>query len=907
MNDGVRTRIAKYLALFGQRRAEKLFDEEMQVHLDMLAEKYELAGMSAHDAARAARRQFGNKTLLKQRQKELRTTMVFSNVWRDVRYGARQLARAPVFAMVCILTLALGVGANTAVFSVMHAVLMKMIPAHEPDRLVNLHSDDKPRGVFDSGDGSTSFSYAIYQALGARKDTFQDVMTYVPLAFSGKTAVRVGATPEEAAGDMVSGNYFSGLGVGMERGRGFSPQDEAQHSAVAVISAKYWASRFSRDPDVVGKTLYVKSIPFTIVGVAANGFEGTEGSNSLDFWIPLQDRPELNAWGTAVAEDNKNYLRNERWWCIRIMARLAPGVTQARALAQIQPAFQQAAYAGLETLQKGNERPLPLRFSSAKQFGDSDDSQTSGLKTLMAMVVLVLLIAVSNVVMLLLARNEGRQREFSIRLSLGAGRKELARQLLTESLLLATLGGVVAWFFASSATRALATWARIDASLQPDAPVLWFTMALLVVAALIFGLVPLRGAMANRPEMVLKSSNSISRGSTQAIRTGNAVIVAQVALCVVLLVAAGLLFGTLRNLMNIPLGMKTEGLLVFGVHPKHFASSEESVNFYQMLQQRLRVLPGVTAASMVENRPGSGWSNNNSGLLVDGHKPNGLAPDSAQYRGNSVGADYFNTIGVPILAGRDFNDADTPNSPQVVIVNETFAKRYIGSGNAFGHMLSDTEQKNPRRIVGVVKDHKYTGITEETMPMVWTMFSQGDPHGEMNYELRVQGDPLALRPTVRRVVAELDPDMPLLQPMTQATQFTKSISQQIMFARLAGCFGVLAVVLIATGLYGTLSYRVSRRSGEIGVRMALGAQRSQVVWMVLRGSLLLCVIGVGIGIPLAMAAGRGLASSLYGMKALDAASYAFAVSGIALITLLASALPAGRAANVDPSSALRAD
>jgi predicted permease len=706
---------------------------------------------------------------------------------------------------------------------------------------------------------------------------------------------------------MVSGNYFSGLGVGMEQGRGFSSTDEAQHSAVTVISAKYWASRFSRDPEVLGKTLYVKSIPFTIIGVAANGFEGTEGSNSLDFWIPLQDRPELNAWGTAVGEDNKNYLRNERWWCIRIMARLAPGVTRARALAQIQPAFQQAAYAGLQTLQQGKERALPLRFSSAKQFGDSNDGQTSGLKTLMAMVVLVLLIAVSNVVMLLLARNETRQREFSIRLSLGAGRRELARQLLTESVLLATLGGVVAWFFASNATRALATWARIDASLQPDAPVLWFTMALLVIAALVFGLVPLRGAMANRAEMVLKNSSSLSRGSTQKIRAGNAVIVTQVALCVVLLVAAGLLFGTLRNLMNIPLGMKTEGLLVFGVHPKHFASSEESANFYQTLQQRLRVLPGVTAASMVENRPGSGWSNNNSGLLVDGHKPNGLAPDSAQYRGNSVGSGYFDTVGVPMLAGRDFTDADTSTSAKVVIVNETLANRYIGSGGAVGHMLSDTEQKNPMRVVGVVKDHKYTGITEEAMPMLWTMFNQGDPHGELNYELRVQGDPLALLPTVRRVVAEMDPDMPLLQPMTQAMQFTQSISQQIMFARLAGCFGVLAVVLIATGLYGTLSYRVSRRSGEIGVRMALGAQRSQVVWMVLRGSLLLCVIGVGIGIPLAMAAGRGLESSLYGMKALDAASYAFAVSGIALITLLASALPAARAANVDPASALRAD
>ena len=906
MTDRALTFVAKLKTLFAQQQAESVFDEEMRLHLEMLAEKYERQGMSPREAARAARRQFGNTTLLKQRQRESRTTMFFWNVWRDVRYGVRQLMKTPIFALVCVSTLALGVGANTAVFSVMHTVLMKMLPVSEPNRLVVIDANGRPRNTFDSSQGSTSFSYAVYDAMRAQKGSLQDVMAYVPLAFAGKTAVRIGATAEEAKGDMVSGNFFSGLGVGMERGRGFSTKDEEQHSAVAVIGAQYWASRFLHDPEVLGKTIYVKAVPFTIVGVAANGFEGTEGSKTVDFWIPLQDRPELNAWGSAVGEDNLNYIRNRRWWCLRLMARLAPGITREQALAQMQPVFLQAAYKDAEPLQKGKAAPA-IRFSDAKQFGDPGDSQSRSLEMLMAMVVLVLMIAIGNVVMLLLARNANRQREFSIRLSLGAGRRELARQLLVESLLLVTVGGIAAWGFAIGATRALGAWAQIDASLAPDTTVLWFTLGLLLVAALIFGLAPLRAAMANKPEMTLKSLSVTSGVDRRKVRAGNAVIVMQVALCVVLLVGAGLLYGTLRNLLNTPLGMKAEGLLVFGVHPKYFSSPEEGLTFYKTLQQRLLTLPGVTAVSMVDDRPGSGWSSNDSGFLVDGHKPNGLAPESASFRSNVAGSDYFHTIGVQVVAGRDFSDADTAASPKVVIVNETFAQRYIGSATAVGHMLSDTNQKNFAQIVGVVKNHKYTGITEETMPMLWTAVTQDGAHSELNYEVRMEGDPMAGLPMMRKAVAEMDPDMPLLQPMSQKEQFNQTISQQVLFARLAGCFGVLAVVLIATGLYGTLAYRVSKRSAEIGVRMALGAQRRQVMWMVLRGSLLMTAAGVVIGIPLAMAAGKGLESSLYGLTPLDPGSYVFAILGVAVVALAASAVPAGRAASVDPLRALRSE
>lgn len=827
--------------------------------------------------------------------------MFFANVWRDVRYGVRQLAKTPVFTIVCLLTLGLGVGANTAVFSVMHAVLMKMLPVQDASRVFYLHTTGFPDGASQTGDSNTSFSYPIYRALSERSG-LQDVMAFIPMSSTGKAPVRVGTAPEEAAGDMVSGNYFSGLGVGTELGRSFVQKDEDDHTPVTVISDKFWATHFDRSRDAIGKTLYIKSIAFTIVGVAIKGFEGTEGKLPLDFWIPLQSRPEFNAWGSP-AEDG-TYLTRQNFWCMKLMVRTALGVSREQALARAQAVFEQAAYTGVPQKHAGSET-YQLSFMDGKQFDGQNDSFARALKTLMAMVCLVLLIAMSNVVMLLMARNASRQREFAVRLALGAGRKEMVRQLLTESVLLVALGGIAAWAFALGATHALGAWAQIESNLQPDRTVLWFTLSVLFVLALVFGLAPLRAAMSSGPEMVLRSSATVSQSSSQKMRAGNAVIVTQIAMCVVLLVGAALLLGTLRNLLNTPLGQKPQGLLVFGVQPQHAHSAEESIAFFVALQQRLRTIPGVESVSMAMNRPGSGWSNNNSGVLVDGHKANGIEPEQVTFRGNVVGADYFHTMGVPFVQGRDFSDGDSHTAPKTVIVNETFATKYLGTLNATGHILSDGKGTDPSLIIGVVKNHKYTSITEEAMPMLWTAYTQGGAVNQLNIEMRVNGDPLAMLPTVRKIITPIDPDMPLLEPMTQTAVFEQSISQQGLFARLAGCFGVLAVVLIATGLYGTLAYRVSRRSAEIGVRMALGAQRSQVVWMVLRGSLLLCAAGVVLGVPLAMAAGKGLESSLYGMKSLDAASYAFAIVGVALVALLASAVPASRAASVDPASALR--
>ena len=830
MSDRALTYLAKLKALFTQRQADSIFDEEMSTHLQMLTEKYERQGMSAKDAKNAARRQFGNTTLLKQRQRESRTTMFFANVWRDLRYGMRQLIKTPVFTIVCVLTLALGVGANTAVFSVMHAVLQKMLPVKDSSQVFYVHTTGWPDGVGQTGDSSTSFSYPFYQALHGLTG-LRDVMTYTPMSNSGKAPVRVGSVPEEAAGDMVSGNYFSGLGVGTELGRGFVQKDESDHAQVTVISEKFWSTHYQRSADVIGKALYIKSFPFTIVGVAKKGFEGTEGALPLDFWIPLQSRPEFNTWGSSA--EGGMYLTEPRMWTMKLMVRTAPGVSHDQALLQMQTLFEQAAYIGVPQKKKGDET-YQLSLSEARQFdGGNDGSFAKSLKVLMAMVGMVLLIAMSNVVMLLMARNANRQREFGVRFALGAGRREIARQLLTESMLLVALGGVVAWAFALGATHALGAWAQIESNLQPDLEVLGLTMGVLVLLAIVFGLAPLRAAMSNASRSTLRSSATASRMSVQKSRAGNAVIMMQIAMCVVLLVGAGLLLKTLQNLLNTPMGQRPEGLLVFGVHPQHVHSKDEGIAFFTALQQRLRSIPGVESVSMAANRPGSGWSSNQGGLLLDGHNPNGIDPGQVTYRQNTVAADYFRTMGVAILDGRDFSDADTASAPEVVIVNETFAKKYAGSLHVVGHLLSYPHGVTPMRIVGLVQDHKYTGITEDKRPMMWTIFTQDRATNQLNVEMRVPGDPMAILPQVRSVIAQIDPDMPLLEPMTQVAVFQRSISQQILFARLAGCFGVLAVVLIATGLYGTLAYRMSRRSAEIGVRIALGAQRSQVAWMVL--------------------------------------------------------------------------
>jgi predicted permease len=887
--------------MFKRKRSAEDFAEEIKSHLALEADELRAEGLSEAEARRRANVEFGNASLAKEKFRLRGRWQALDKIARDLRFSFRSLLKSPGFALTAILTVALGVGANTAVFSVMNAVLLRSLPVADPTRLAYIRPSNAPRrtGTINSRE---TLSYAVYETLRDQHPGLSNVIAFVPLS-GNKVAVRYGSQPEEAEGDMVSGTFFSGLGVMVPHGRGFTEQDEKDHAPIAVISYNYWTRRFARNPDVLGTTLYVNGIGLTIVGIAGEGFEGLEAGGSADFWIPLQNRPELNAWGNPL-DDGKTYAANPTWWCLRLIGRLAPGVSRQQAAAALNPLFQRAAYIGLGSPPAG-EKPPTLSLEEARGFPGYSEEYGRPLSMLMAMVGFVLLIALTNVVMLLTARNAARQREFSMRLALGAGRRDLLRQLLTESFLLVASGGALAWVFAKMATRALASWAQIESSLAPDRTVLAFALGILVVAALLFGLAPLRIALAGGPALSLKTSAATSNADAGRSRGARIMVAFQMTLCLVLLVGAGLLIRTLRNLENAPLGLRVDGLVVFGVNP-HVTSVPQGKAFYRDLIGKLRELPGVESASVMEWRIGS-WSSNNSPMTVDGRLPDVPNGSSRTVRTNVVGPGFFTTLGVPVLAGRDFADSDTETSPHVGIINEQFANRFFPNRNPLGHMIGTEYGGYQMMVVGVVKDHKFRSIDEEPIPMAWYEYAQIPIAGKMDVELRVHGDPLAILPSARKVVQQIDPNLPLIKPMTQRAQYDLTISSQTLFARLAGCFGLLAILLVATGLYGTLAYRVNRRTAEIGVRMAMGAGRSQVVWMILRDSLVLTGLGVLAGIPLAFVIGRALSASLYGVQPLDALTYALAILGVTIVAFIASAAPASRAASVDPLKALRTE
>jgi predicted permease len=817
---------------------------------------------------------------------------------QDIRLAVRQLAQAPGFTIAAILTFALGIGANTAVFSVMNAVVLRLLPVSNPQELVFLHTEGMPNGASQTGFSDGSLSLTVYERLKAERQIFPVLMAYVPLD-TQPTAVRYGQTPETAWADMVSGDFFSGLGVRMASGRGFTADDERQHAPIAVLNHAYWMRRFDRNPAAIGETLYIKGVPFTIVGVTAPEFTGVTPNRATDVWIPIQTRPELKPWGRS-AESPDSFYSSPNWWFLMTIGRLAPGVTAAQAAAAAQPAFERAAYAHLRARGE-KERAPKLYLNEARGIQGLREDYERPLTILMAMVGLVLLIACGNVAMLLMARSAARQRELGLRTALGASRWRLLRQLGAESLLLVAIGTVLGWWFAVAATRVLAVWSTLDVTLAPDRSVLLFTIGVSVLAAIVFGLSPLRSATGAPLASLLRSSASNITGERRRRRFGHPVIAAQVAMCFVLLVGAGLLVRTIRNLSTADLGMRTTGLLVFGVTPPaSVLGAEAYAEFYQSLAARLRTIGGVQGVTFMSNRIGSGWSNNDI-ATVDGKRPDGR---SAPLRWNSVGSHYFQVLGVPMLLGRDFTDADDAAAPPVVIVNDTFAKRYLAGQNPLGHHLR--RGRREYTIVGVATDSHYTTVRERPWPMAYFPYRQIGPE-PMHVEVRTAGEPMALIPSIQRVVQTYGPDIPLVKPMTQEQQFGETFSNERLFSGLATFFGLMAALLVATGLYGTLTYRINRRTSEIGVRIALGAGRGQVLWMIVRESLVVAIVGIAIGVPLAIAGSRWLASTLFGLTPGDPISFGVALAAVALVTIGASLVPARRAATLDPMRALRSE
>jgi predicted permease len=819
---------------------------------------------------------------------------------QDLRYTLRQMRKSPGFVLTAVLTLAFGIGANTAIFSVMNSVLLRALPVPDSQRLLYLHvPNGQPSGASNTGNSETSFSAPVFEQLRQDHRAFADVMAFVPLSLSGKVAIRFGHTPEEAEGDMVSGNFFSGLGVELARGRGFTLEDEKNHLQVAVLSYSYWTRRFARNPSVLGQSFFVKGVPFSVIGIAPETFYGVEEGTSTDFWIPLQNRPELNAWGIAV--EYSTLYGTPKWWCLRLIARLQPGVSPQSAMEEANPSFAEAAQIGLGTPDPKARKPV-LSFKPARGIEglDTESSYKTGIMVLMTLVGLVLVIACVNVTTLLIARKSSQQREFSLRLALGASHTRIFQQLLLESLLLVITGGVLAWLFALVATRALAVWAEIERGLAPDGTVLLFTLVICAGATLLFGLAPFYQVTRSPAALALKTTAATGRRTRMARWSGNLVMTTQMALCFVLLVAAGLLLRTVRNFETTDLGMKSQGLLVFGITPQKTVDPAQTLQFYRRLLDRLRTLPGVESATVLENRLGSGWSNNNQAVV------DGVAHtfQEAPLRSNTVGPNYFQVLGVPILRGREITDADTETSQKIVVVNETFVKKLLPNTDPLGHHLGS---KQTFTIIGVAKDSKYTGAGESPRAMAYYAYTQARGVGHMEVEVRTSGHPTALLPSIQRAVQGLDPDLPLENPMAQQAVFEHSYQAEQMFSRLSSFFGLLAAFLVAIGLYGTLSYRVNRRTAEIGVRMALGALRSRVLWMLLCESLVVAALGLAAGLPIALFLSGVMKSMLYGLQPRDPLTFVIALAMVILVTLAASLLPAQRAAQIEPMEALRAE
>ena len=815
------------------------------------------------------------------------------SIARDLEYALRQLRRTPVFTTVVVLMLALGIGANTAVFSVMNAVLMQLLPVARPRGLYYVRlgqGESQPPGASDTGDSRTSFSEPVFEALRQRGDVFEDVVGYVPLSFNGSVAVRHGELPESAEGEEVSGNFFSGLSVRMERGRGFTREDETHHAPIVVLSYDYWTRGFARDPGILGQTIHIKGVPVSVVGITAPGFKGIEPARETDFWIPLQNRPELNAWGLPA--DSDTLYGSQRWWSMRMMARLRPGMAPAQAQQALSGTFAAVVKQTIGNYDPKEWKPL-LDFVPARGIGGYNETYRKPVGILMGLVGLVLLIACTNVAMMVQARNSAREHEFSLRMAVGARQGNIFRQLLCESLLLVAVGAGLAWLFAILSTRLLASWSEIETGLNPDSTVLLFTLGISILAALTFSLVPLWRATRAPVAGVLRSTSTNSTTTRNRVVAGRIVLSTQVAICLVLLMAAGLLLRTLRNYATQNLGMETESILVFGVTPQ---GNTDAHVFYRRLLDRVKQLPGVESVSMASYSPGSGWSDNND-LILDGVPQSGVV-----LRTNDVGASFFQTMGIPVLAGRDVAETDGKDAPLVAVINETLVKRFLAGTNPVGHILGSRGEK--RTIVGVVRDSKFTGVDEKPMPMAYFPAMQYSSLGTMHIEVRTRGDAMGLLAEMRRAIAELYPTVPLEQPMTQQAQFDKSYEQERMFAAMGGFFGVLAALLVATGLYGTHSFRVNRRRTEIGIRMALGASRGQVLAMVMRESLWVLAFGLAAGVPLTLLAIRPLQSMLYQVSPLDPAAFVVAITVLTLVSAGAALAPARRAASVEPMQAL---
>ncbi|HEV2690844.1 MAG TPA: ABC transporter permease [Bryobacteraceae bacterium] len=882
----LRGELLRLSGLFGKARRDRELSEEIASHLQMHIDDNLRSGMTEEEARRDARMKLGGVDTVKEQYRDRRGIPLIETTWQDLRYALRMLRKAPGFTAVAILSLALGIGANTAIFSLVNAVMLRTLPVNRPDRLVLLTPVD--RGNFEG-----NFAYPDYQRLRDRNQSFSGVIASGSL---DRADIALGGATERMDGELVSGNYFSVLGVQAAAGRLLGDQDDRTGApAAAVISHGFWKRSFAADPSALGKIVDVNGVPVTIVGVAPKDFLGESAGKAPAIWLPLSLQP--------LVEGAAGDLRGVRYitW-LDVMGRLRDGVSLAQAQAnvtvlqsQIQAEFKvdpQHDYLHHIALAPGSHGSTELRQKFSRP-----------ALTLLSIVAVVLLMACTNLASLLLARAASRQREIGTRLAIGASRSRLIRQLLTESLVLSLLGGVLGLAIAFQGTRVLLDIVNsgrglVVLNLQPDTRILLFTLAVSIGAGLLFGLVPALQAV-RRNAVGLGSRNVASAERRWGWR--DALIAAQVALALLLLASGGLFLRTLRNLKTLDPGFRAENVLLVELDSSRDGyEGARLVSLATQVLERTAAIPSVRSASVsffgnLSDAGGQGCC-----FATEGFTPRNRQDQQAAL--NYVAPDYFRTLGIPVLAGREFSLGDTANSPKVAIINETMARHFFGARPAIGRRLEWV--KKQYQVVGVVKDSKYRELREKTPRMIYFSLLQ-DPHDLHMLQVRTAASPLAIARTIQEMLHAIDPRLHIGDIGTLSKRIDAKLSREYLLADISSFIGALTLLLVSIGIYGTLAYSVARRTSEIGIRMALGAQPSSVKRMILRDILLVVAIGLAAGIGATLVSLRWIASLLFGVTPTDPLTIVAAALLLSMVALGAGYLPARRASRVDPLTALR--
>jgi predicted permease len=880
--------------MFWRRKVrERDLEREIRAHLELEAEEQRERGLAPEEARNTARRTFGNPTLVTEEARAVWTWTAFDHLAQDVRYALRTMRKNLGFSTAAVLSLALGIGANTAIFSLIDALLLRSLPVRNPGELVQVM-------LVEDGHTIDSFGYPSIGALAARTDLFAGLCGFTSYSFnliSGDGAERVAAA-------LVTGGYYQTLGLQPFAGRLLTPADDQPGAPpAAVLSYDYWANRLGRDFNTIGRSLQIEGKPVAIVGVSAPGFIGANVGDAANLTLALAALPQLKPERAAQLESNSQW--------IRVLARPQPGISIAQAKARLAVIWPRMASIATTARMNPKRREALLASSIDLVPGGTGSSYLRGqfrrpLLVLMGITGLVLLIACANFANLLLARGTARAKEIALRFAIGAGRGRIVRQLLTESLMLSLLGATLGLALAGIGSRLLVALLSTGRSvvlldLRPDASVLLFTSAVAIATGILFGLMPALRATASGPGPALKADAGITPRTRSRLLP--ALVTSQVALSLMLLVGAGLFVRTLRNLQQIDPGFRREGVLLVNLDASRAGYRDTRLTAtYQALLDRFAGHPGVVSASLSNNTPLSG------GIHTDWVSINGQPPDGSTAHFNSVSPRFFDTLGTPRVLGRDFAEHDEPGAASVAIVNEAFVRRYLPDRRPLGQQVSqERPSAKPMEIVGVVKDAISFSLREPPPPTVYVPYLQNpESVGFITFEIRVGGSLSQTAALVRDDLRTRFPHTPVqaqVLPLTE--QVDRALIQERLLAALGTCFGALALMLAGVGLYGLLAYTVTRSTNEIGIRMALGAMRGEVLWLVLKSALWLVSLGIAVGIPAAWAASRLINSMLFGLTATDPLTIFGATLMLILAALLAAFLPARRATHVDPMVALR--